>query len=114
MEGEGLKEGREQDIYVQSSSRRDQREVTVYKITCVLIEYQVIYNVLYNNFIRYMCLSICLEHGSPAFEEFLELIGMKVKMKGFSKYRAQLDNKSESRDRERGWGLNETEREGGV
>lgn len=35
-----------------------------------------------------------VEHSSPAFDEFLELIGMKVKMKGFSKYRAQLDNKS--------------------
>ena len=34
------------------------------------------------------------EHGSPAFDEFLELIGDKVKMKGFNKYRAQLDNKS--------------------
>ena len=35
------------------------------------------------------------ECGSPAFDEFLELMGDKVRMKGFSKYRAQLDNKSE-------------------
>ena len=35
------------------------------------------------------------EKGSFAFEEFLELIGQKVKMKGFTKYRAQLDNRSE-------------------
>lgn len=34
------------------------------------------------------------ESGSPAFDEFLELMGQKVRMKGFSKYRAQLDNKS--------------------
>ena len=66
----------------------------------------------------FICLS---EHGSDAFEEFLELIGMKVKMKGFSKYRAQLDNKSESveymkkeRERERKREREgEREREGG-
>ena len=34
------------------------------------------------------------EQGSPAFEDFLSLLGKKVKMKGFTKYRAQLDNKS--------------------
>ena len=36
-----------------------------------------------------------LEFGSEAFDEFLEVLGSKVKMRGFSKYRAQLDNKSE-------------------
>ena len=41
---------------------------------------------------------LLLETGSTALEEFLELIGEKVKMKGFNKYRAQLDNKSESRE----------------
>ena len=39
----------------------------------------------------------CIESGSPAFDEFLELMGERVRMKGFNKYRAQLDNKSESR-----------------
>lgn len=34
------------------------------------------------------------EQGSAAFEDFLSLLGKKVKMKGFTKYRAQLDNKS--------------------
>ena len=38
--------------------------------------------------------SVPSETSSPAFEEFLDLIGEKVKMKGFNKYRAQLDNKS--------------------
>ena len=32
--------------------------------------------------------------GSDGFDEFLELIGQSVRMKGFTKYRAQLDNKS--------------------
>jgi hypothetical protein len=36
------------------------------------------------------------ENGSPAFDEFLELIGERVKMKGFTKYRAQLDNKTDT------------------
>ena len=45
------------------------------------------------------CVLFHSEHSSPAFEEFLELIGTKVKMKGFAKYRAQLDNKSK-RDRD--------------
>lgn len=34
------------------------------------------------------------EHSGPAFEEFLSCIGQKVRLKGFEKYRAQLDNKS--------------------
>lgn len=36
------------------------------------------------------------EEGSPAFEEFLELLGQKVTLKGFTKYRAQLDNKTDT------------------
>ena len=36
-----------------------------------------------------------IEFGSEAFDEFLDNLGSKVKMRGFSKYRAQLDNKSE-------------------
>lgn len=34
------------------------------------------------------------EMAGPAFEEFLQLLGEKVRLKGFSKYRAQLDTKS--------------------
>ncbi|XP_067682950.1 signal-induced proliferation-associated 1-like protein 2 isoform X2 [Haliotis asinina] len=36
------------------------------------------------------------EHSSPAFEEFLKLIGKKVKLKGFDKYRGGLDCKTDS------------------
>ncbi|XP_072107169.1 signal-induced proliferation-associated 1-like protein 2 isoform X2 [Mobula birostris] len=36
------------------------------------------------------------ETGSPVFEEFLDLLGHRVRLKGFSKYRAQLDNKTDS------------------
>ena len=47
-----------------------------------------------------VCVCVCvrffhLEFGSPAFDEFLALLGQKVRMKGFTKYRAQLDNKGE-------------------
>ncbi|TTC73832.1 Signal-induced proliferation-associated 1-like protein 1 [Bagarius yarrelli] len=36
------------------------------------------------------------EMAGPAFEEFLQLLGEKVRLKGFSKYRAQLDTKMDS------------------
>ena len=36
------------------------------------------------------------EKGSEAFEAFLQAIGTKVTMKGFTKYRAQLDNKTDT------------------
>ncbi|XP_053365898.1 signal-induced proliferation-associated 1-like protein 1 isoform X2 [Clarias gariepinus] len=36
------------------------------------------------------------ETAGPAFEEFLQLLGEKVRLKGFSKYRAQLDTKTDS------------------
>ncbi len=36
------------------------------------------------------------EAAGPALEEFLQLLGDRVRLKGFSKYRAQLDTKSES------------------
>uniref|UniRef100_A0A8C8IWA2 Signal induced proliferation associated 1 like 2 n=1 Tax=Oncorhynchus tshawytscha TaxID=74940 RepID=A0A8C8IWA2_ONCTS len=36
------------------------------------------------------------ESASPALEEFLELLGQRVRLKGFTKYRAQLDNKTDS------------------
>nr|XP_056709306.1 signal-induced proliferation-associated 1-like protein 2 [Euleptes europaea] len=36
------------------------------------------------------------ETAGPAFEEFLDLLGQRVRLKGFNKYRAQLDNKTDS------------------
>ncbi|XP_075693522.1 signal-induced proliferation-associated protein 1 isoform X2 [Rhinoderma darwinii] len=36
------------------------------------------------------------ETAGPAFQEFLSLLGDEVKLKGFDKYRAQLDNKTDS------------------
>lgn len=36
------------------------------------------------------------EHAGPAFDEFLDMIGQRVRLKGFDKYRAQLDNKMDS------------------
>lgn len=34
------------------------------------------------------------ETAGSALEEFLQLLGEKVRLKGFTKYRAQLDTKS--------------------
>lgn len=39
------------------------------------------------------------ESSGPAFEEFLDLLGERVRLKGWEKYRAQLDNKSEPKTR---------------
>ncbi|XP_040906828.1 signal-induced proliferation-associated protein 1 isoform X4 [Toxotes jaculatrix] len=36
------------------------------------------------------------ESSGPAFEEFLDLLGERVRLKGWEKYRAQLDNKTDS------------------
>ncbi|XP_063293875.1 signal-induced proliferation-associated protein 1 [Pelobates fuscus] len=36
------------------------------------------------------------ETAGPAFNEFLSLLGDEVRLKGFDKYRAQLDNKTDS------------------
>ncbi|KAM9842313.1 signal-induced proliferation-associated 1-like protein 1 [Aulostomus maculatus] len=36
------------------------------------------------------------EMAGPALEEFLQLLGDKVRLKGFTKYRAQLDTKTDS------------------
>uniref|UniRef100_A0A8C1UXI6 Signal-induced proliferation-associated 1-like protein 1 n=1 Tax=Cyprinus carpio TaxID=7962 RepID=A0A8C1UXI6_CYPCA len=36
------------------------------------------------------------EAAGPALEEFLQLLGERVRLKGFSKYRAQLDTKTDS------------------
>lgn len=39
------------------------------------------------------------EAAGPALEEFLHLLGERVRLKGFNKYRAQLDTKSTNRGR---------------
>ena len=36
------------------------------------------------------------EEGGPAFNEFLDVIGQRVRLKGFGKYKAGLCNKSKS------------------
>lgn len=36
------------------------------------------------------------EEGGAAFNEFLELIGQKVRLKGFNQYKAGLCNKSKA------------------
>lgn len=36
------------------------------------------------------------EDGGPAFDEFLDLIGQRVRLRGFDKYKAGLDNKMDS------------------
>ncbi|KAI1295391.1 Signal-induced proliferation-associated 1-like protein 2 [Halotydeus destructor] len=36
------------------------------------------------------------EHSSPAFDEFLSCLGEKVRLKGFDKYRAGLDSKTDT------------------
>ncbi|XP_043111813.1 signal-induced proliferation-associated 1-like protein 2 isoform X3 [Puntigrus tetrazona] len=36
------------------------------------------------------------ENAGPALDEFLDLLGQRVRLKGFTKYRAQLDNKTDS------------------
>uniref|UniRef100_A0ABM5F4P8 Signal-induced proliferation-associated protein 1 isoform X1 n=1 Tax=Pogona vitticeps TaxID=103695 RepID=A0ABM5F4P8_9SAUR len=36
------------------------------------------------------------EEASPAFQEFLDLLGDRVRLRGFEKYRAQLDTKTDS------------------
>ena len=35
------------------------------------------------------------EEGGPAFNEFLDLLGQRVRLRGFQKYKAGLCNKSE-------------------
>lgn len=36
------------------------------------------------------------EHSSPAFEDFLSILGERVRLQGFSKYRGGLDNKTDT------------------
>lgn len=35
-----------------------------------------------------------VEEAGPAFNEFMQMIGDRVELKGFEGYRAQLDNRS--------------------
>ena len=37
------------------------------------------------------------EEGGPAFNEFLDVIGQRVRLKGFNKYKAGLCNKSKKK-----------------
>lgn len=43
------------------------------------------------------------ESAGPALEEFLHLLGERVRLKGFTKYRAQLDSKSMYTPRKHGF-----------
>ena len=45
-------------------------------------------------YLLFMSLFCLTEMSGPAFDEFLELIGKRVALKGFEGYRAQLDNRS--------------------
>ena len=45
-------------------------------------------------YLLFMSLFCLTETSGPAFDEFLELIGKRVGLKGFEGYRAQLDNRS--------------------
>ncbi|XP_052767069.1 signal-induced proliferation-associated 1-like protein 2 isoform X2 [Mya arenaria] len=64
----------------------EQRIFNTYKIGIMLCKAgQTTEEDMYNN-----------EVGCPAFDEFLSCIGEKVRLKGFEKYRAQLDNKTDS------------------
>lgn len=37
------------------------------------------------------------ESAGPEFDEFLDLLGERVRLKGWEKYRAQLDTKSKTK-----------------
>ncbi|XP_052272141.1 signal-induced proliferation-associated 1-like protein 2 isoform X2 [Dreissena polymorpha] len=64
----------------------EQRIFNTYKIGIMLCRAgQTTEEEMYNN-----------EYSTPAFDEFLSCIGEKVRLKGFEKYRAQLDNKTDS------------------
>ena len=41
-----------------------------------------------------ICCCCCLEESTPAFDEFLQLLGEKVQLKGFAHYRGVLDTAS--------------------
>lgn len=45
------------------------------------------------------------EEASPTFREFLDLLGERVRLRGFEKYRAQLDTKSKCRRSGRVWDI---------
>ena len=63
-------------------------------LQCVVVQVGVMYcragqqteEEMYNN-----------EEGGPAFLEFLDLLGQRVRLKGFQKYKAGLCNKSKWR-----------------
>lgn len=38
------------------------------------------------------------ESAGPEFDEFLDLLGERVRLKGWEKYRAQLDTKSKTKN----------------
>jgi len=65
----------------------DEQVITrTYKVGVILCKNgQGVEEEMYNN-----------EHSSPAFEEFLSCLGDKVRLKGFDKYRAGLDNKTDT------------------
>ena len=42
------------------------------------------------------------ERGSPAFDEFLRLLGDRIKLEGWARYRGGLDVKSATRSHRRG------------
>lgn len=57
---------------------------------CILIGCEGKINLLEINFVHHLF----LEEAGPAFNEFLDIIGERVTLKGFEGYRAQLDNRS--------------------
>ena len=49
---------------------------------------------LFEKFKVFCCCYCCLEESTPAFDEFLQLLGEKVQLKGFAHYRGVLDTTS--------------------
>jgi len=82
-----LKLGKQEKKVYQELVRLDEQELNnKYKIGVLYCKKgQTTEEEMYNN-----------EQGSEAFEQFLMLLGNKVKMRGFTKYRAQLDNKTDT------------------
>lgn len=57
-------------------------------------EITFVYKFCLNTTLIFVCFCYFAECSSPIFEEFLDLIGQKVRLKGFQKYRGGLDCKS--------------------
>ncbi|KAG8563481.1 hypothetical protein GDO81_016098 [Engystomops pustulosus] len=86
------------------SLRRDERE----SAQGVQYNYRIIFRTTELSFQRKIGILYCRsgqsseeemynnEVAGPAFQEFLSLLGDEVRLKGFDKYRAQLDNKTDS------------------